>query len=204
MVTGPVGVLALQGGYQRHEDLLTQLGLRTRKVRAASHLDGCTALVLPGGESTAITQLLQDDTLFTALQTFAWFNPVLGTCAGLILMGRVDDDARVRSLGLLDARIARNAYGRQAQSFQCALEADLGQGREQLPGLFIRAPQIVQTGPGVTVLARHNGDPVLIAQGHHMGASFHPDLTGDVRVHRRWLEHAARDSATPYCAGALI
>jgi pyridoxal 5'-phosphate synthase pdxT subunit len=203
MVTGPVGVLALQGGYLRHEDMLTQLGLRTRKVRAASHLHGCTALVLPGGESTAITQLLQDDALFTALQTFARRNPVLGTCAGLILMGRVDD-ARVRSLGLLDARIARNAYGRQTQSFQCALEADLGRGREQVPGLFIRAPQIVQTGPGVTVLARHNGAPVLIAQGHHMGASFHPELTGDLRVHRRWLEQAARDSAAPYCAGASI
>lgn len=195
MVAGLIGVLALQGDYQRHLNLLNRLGSKTRKVRRASDLDACAALILPGGESTAITQLLRDETMFKALQAFAQLNPVLGTCAGLILMGRVNDE-RVRSLNILDVRVVRNAYGRQAQSFQRTLEVDFGRGREGFPGVFIRAPRMVQTGPGMAVLAKHNEDPVLVAQGRHMGASFHPELTDDTRIHRYWLERAARAPAS--------
>jgi len=194
VVSGPVGILALQGGYQRHAALLTQLGASAREVRSAADLEDCAALVLPGGESTAMSRLLQATDLFSALQAFASVRPVFGTCAGLILMGR-SDDPQVPSLGLLDVRLVRNAYGRQAQSFQCSLNLNLGDDSHTFPGLFIRAPQIAHTGPGITVLASHAGRPVLVAQGLHMGASFHPELTDDPRIHRHWLARVAAASS---------
>jgi 5'-phosphate synthase pdxT subunit len=186
-----VGILALQGGYQRHADLLDQLGVAWRWVRSARDLENCTALILPGGESTAITHLLQIDGLFELLKVFARTHPTLGSCAGLILMGQTDD-TRVQSLELLDISISRNAYGRQSQSFQHDIEVglDLGQGNERFPAVFIRAPQIIRVGHAVTVLARHEGNPVLVAQGLHLGMSFHPELTGDTRIHRYWLARA--------------
>jgi len=186
---GRVGILALQGGYQRHADLLDQLGVAWRWVRSARDLENCTALILPGGESTAITHLLQTDGLFEPLKIFASTHPTLGSCAGLILMGQTDD-ARVQSLGLLDIDVSRNAYGRQSQSFQHDIEVDLSQGRESYPAVFIRAPQITRVGYAVTVLARHQGNPVLVAQGLHLGMSFHPELTDDTRIHRYWLARA--------------
>lgn len=189
MVSAPIGILALQGGYQRHAALLTQLGVSTREVRSTADLEDCAALVLPGGESTAMSRLLQAAGLFATLQAFASVRPVFGTCAGLILMAR-SDDPQVSSLGILDAQLVRNAYGRQAQSFQCPLNLNLDEGSQIFPGLFIRAPQISHTGPGVTVLASHAGKPVLVAQGLHVGASFHPELTDDPRLHRYWLARA--------------
>ena len=189
MVTGTIGILALQGGYERHAALLTELGARTREVRTAVDLEDCAALVLPGGESTAMSRLLQAAGLFVALQAFASVRPVFGTCAGLILMAR-SDDPQVPSLGILDVQLVRNAYGRQAQSFQCPLNLNLAECSETFPGLFIRAPEIQHTGPAVTVLASHADKPVLVAQGLHMGASFHPELTGDPRIHRYWLARA--------------
>lgn len=186
---GPVGILALQGGYQRHADLLDRLGVAWCWVRSAQELAACAALILPGGESTAITHLLHARGLLEPLQCFAQTHPLMGSCAGLILMGQVDD-ARVCSLDVLDIRIARNAYGRQMQSFQHAIDADLGRGREHFPAVFIRAPHIIQVGPATTVLARHNDQPVLVAQGWHLGMSFHPELTDDTRIHRYWLERA--------------
>jgi 5'-phosphate synthase pdxT subunit len=166
-----IGILALQGGYQYHADLLDRLGVAWRWVRTARDLENCTALILPGGESTAMTHLLQSNGLFEPLKAFASTHPTLGSCAGLILMGQTDD-ARVQSLGLLDIDVSRNAYGRQSQSFQHDIELDLGQGNEPFPTVFIRAPQIIRIGGAVTVLARHGGNPVLVAQGLHLGMIF--------------------------------
>lgn len=190
MVTGPVGILALQGGYQRHAQLLERLGVTWRLIRHAHELNGCAALILPGGESTTITHLLQATDLPRAIKAFAQTHPVLGTCAGLILMGRCED-ARVLSLELLDADIARNAYGRQTQSFHCDVDVTLGSGPQSFSAVFIRAPQIDRLGPGVEILARHNGHAVLIAEGLHMGMSFHPELADDTRIHHDWLQRAA-------------
>ena len=184
-----VGILALQGGYQRHADLLDRLGVAWCFVRSAQDLERCAALILPGGESTAITQLLGSNALFAPLQRFAQSHPVMGSCAGLILMGQ-SDDPRVHSLEVLDIQVARNAYGRQAQSFQQLIDVDLGHGPERFPAIFIRAPQMMRVGPAVTVLASLNGWPVLVAQGWHLGMSFHPELTDDTRIHRYWLERA--------------
>jgi len=188
-----VGILALQGDYERHADLLDKLGVAWCWVRRARDLENCTALILPGGESTAITHLLQTDGLFEPLKAFASTHPTLGSCAGLILMGQ-SDDPRVQSLELLDIDVSRNAYGRQSQSFQHDIELDLGQGNERFPAVFIRAPQIIRVGRTVTVLARHEGNPVLVAQGLHLGMSFHPELTDDTRIHQYWLAHAERES----------
>ncbi|HEY9198894.1 MAG TPA: pyridoxal 5'-phosphate synthase glutaminase subunit PdxT [Gammaproteobacteria bacterium] len=183
-----VGVLALQGGYQRHIDCLDRLAIESRLVRCAADLEECTALILPGGESTSMTRLIEARGLLDALTGFAQTHPVLGTCAGLILMARSDDD-RVASLGLLDVRVERNAYGRQTHSFRTDIPIEL-EAMSIFSAVFIRAPRIVACGPGVDVLARHDGMPVLVAQGRHMGMSFHPELTGDPRVHAEWLRRA--------------
>lgn len=187
---GPVGILALQGGYRRHADVLDRLGVDWRWVRSAQELAACAALILPGGESTAMTRLLYARDLLEPLRSFAQTHPLMGSCAGLILMGQVDD-ARVCSLDVLDIQIARNAYGRQMQSSRHSIDMDLGQGREHVPAVFIRAPRITQVGPAAMVLAQHNGQPVLVAQGRHLGMNFHPELTDDTRIHRYWLERAS-------------
>lgn len=195
MVTAPVGILALQGGYQRHADLLERLGIDWCLVRTVADLDRCTALILPGGESTTITRLLQAGNLLPALRRFAHSRPLMGTCAGLILMGR-SRDARVDSVEALAVDVERNAYGRQSQSFHADIEIDLGEGMEMFSAVFIRAPRITHVDSEVTVLARHNGVPVLIGQGPHLGMSFHPELTQDARIHRYWLERAAAIAST--------
>lgn len=181
-----VGVLALQGGYQRHFDCLDRLAIESRPVRRAADLEECTALILPGGESTSMTRLIEARGLLDALTGFVHAHPVLGTCAGLILMAR-SDDPRVVTFGLLDVQVARNAYGRQTQSFQTGLNIAPGEPSNPFPGIFIRAPQILACGPAVEVLARYEGQPVLVAQGRHMGMSFHPELTDDPRIHAEWL-----------------
>lgn len=184
-----VGVLALQGGYQPHIDCLERLGVASTPVRLATDLHACTALILPGGESTSMTRLIEARGLLPALATFAQTHPVLGTCAGLILMARCEDP-RVVSLGLLDVQVARNAYGRQTHSFRDDVQIMVDGTSMTFSGIFIRAPEIVAPGPGVEVLARYDNQPVLVAQGGHMGMSFHPELADDPRLHAEWLRRA--------------
>lgn len=184
-----VGVLALQGGYQRHSDCLERLGVASTPVRLATDLHDCTALILPGGESTSMTRLIEARGLLPALTAFAQCHPVLGTCAGLILMARCEDP-RVVSLGLLDVQVARNAYGRQTHSFRADLQILIDDTPTTFSGVFIRAPQIVTLSPGVEILAHYDNQPVLVAQGWHMGMSFHPELADDPRLHAEWLRRA--------------
>lgn len=189
-MSGLIGILALQGAYAKHGALLDHLGVRWRPVKTAAALDDCAALILPGGESTAMTRLLDADGLLERLRAFAQVRPVLGTCAGLILMGR-SGDARAASLGILDVQVERNAFGRQVQSFQTRLDLDLDGEGADFPATFIRAPRIVRVGPDVAVLGHWNGEPVLVAQGPHLGMSFHPELSGDARIHAWWLRRIA-------------
>ncbi len=196
----PVGILALQGGYQRHAQLLDSIDVAWRWVRRAGELDACRALIIPGGESTAITRLLSDE-LFAAITRFSSKHALLGSCAGLILMGR-SDDPRVRSLGVLDVAVSRNAYGRQQCSFQTDIQLQLDATAQAYPGVFIRAPQIIRSGPAVEVLGSHQGHPVLVAQGAHLGMSFHPELTEDARVHRYWLARMQSVATAPSRSGA--
>jgi pyridoxal 5'-phosphate synthase pdxT subunit len=172
-----VGVLAVQGNYREHAAMLRELGADVVEVRLPEQLDGLDGLVIPGGESTAITRLMRLYGLEEAIREFT--APVFGTCAGMILLDRAH-------LDLVDVEVERNGYGRQVASF----EADLRLAGADAPvrGVFIRAPRVTETGPTVEVLASHAGDPVLLRQGRFLVASFHPELTGDTRIHERFLE----------------
>ena len=172
-----IGVLAVQGNFREHIAVLARLGAETVEVRKAEQLEGLDGLVIPGGESTAIQRLMAIYGLEEAIRRFA--GPVFGTCAGMILLDR-------EHLGLVDVGVRRNAYGRQVASFEDDVVLD---GEEEpLRGVFIRAPRVEDVGAGVEVLAEHEDEPVLLRQGRFLVASFHPELTGDTRVHERFLE----------------
>lgn len=187
-----VGVLALQGDVREHVALLSRLGVTTSTVRTASQLDDVEALVLPGGESTAIAHLLDTSGLRAALESrLSDHMPVFGTCAGLILLSSQVLDGREDqwSFGALDVSVRRNGYGRQVASFEAPIEV---RGLGVVPGVFIRAPRIDAVGTEVEVLAEHDhGDgphPVLVRQGSVWGCSFHPELTSSSDIHRMFVD----------------
>lgn len=172
-----IGILAVQGNFREHAAMLRGLGAEVVEVRLPEELDGLDGLVIPGGESTAIMRLARLYGLDEAVRRFA--GPVFGTCAGMILLDR-------KHLGLMDIEVERNAYGRQAASFEADLE--LAGDKEPLRGVFIRAPRLSEVGPEVEVLAEHAGEPVLLREGRFLVAAFHPELTDDTRVHELFLE----------------
>jgi 5'-phosphate synthase pdxT subunit len=172
-----IGVLSVQGNFREHVAALARLGADPLEVRLPEQLEGLDGLVIPGGESTAMVRLIRLYGLESALRAFA--GPVFGTCAGMILLDRAH-------LGLVDLEVERNAYGRQVASFEADLRLE-GED-EPLRGVFIRAPRVAEHGPDVEVLAEHDGTPVLLRQGRFLVASFHPELTEDLRVHERFLE----------------
>ena len=179
-----VGILAIQGDVEAHARALDRVGADAVRVRWEKDLDGLAALVLPGGESTAIAKGLERLGLFEPLREFARSGrPVLGTCAGAILLAREAENRPVPTLGLLDVIAVRNAYGTQVDSFAALAEAKPGAGLEGLRCVFIRAPRLRRPGPDVEVLARVEGWPVLVRQGNVLAATFHPELTEDPRVH---------------------
>jgi 5'-phosphate synthase pdxT subunit len=191
-VTRHVGVLSLQGDVREHVATLENLGVVARRVRRVVDLDGIEGLIIPGGESTAIAHLLSTSGLREPLQMLIDGGlPVLGTCAGLILLANevLDGRADQWSFAALDVGVRRNGYGRQTASFEVPVRiAEHG----TVPGVFIRAPRIERWGPEVTVVAQHDhGDgehPVLVRQGAVWGCSFHPELTSDVLVHGLFLD----------------
>jgi 5'-phosphate synthase pdxT subunit len=192
----PVGVLALQGDYAAHAALLQSLGHEPRQVRRCRDLDSLAALVIPGGESTTLLNLMADEPWFEALRSFHDRGGFLfGTCAGAILLAREVSGKAQPSLGLLDAAIDRNAYGRQLDSFEADLEIP-GTGT-RVKAAFIRAPRFTALGPGALVLARHEGVPVLVREGRVLAATFHPEITGDLCVHRLFLESVEASEAAP-------
>lgn len=174
-----IGVLALQGGFAPHKQALEELGLASSEVRTAAELAEVDGLVLPGGESTTQLRLLGRHGLDAALEAFVRSGrPVLCTCAGLILAARKVSSPTQRSFGWLDVGVARNAWGRQVDSFIAHDD------RERLQLVFIRAPRITEVGPQVEVLATYKGEPVLVSQGSTYGATFHPELTPDRSTHQ--------------------
>jgi len=194
-----VGVLALQGDVAEHRAALDDLGVESVAVRGAAELDGVDALILPGGESTAIAHLLVTGSLLGPLtDRLVAGMPAFGTCAGLVLLARAITDGRddQPALGLLGVDVRRNGYGRQVASFETSCEVA---GVGQVPAVFIRAPRITAVDEGVEVLATLDvGDgthPVLVRQGAVLGCSFHPELTGDRRIHQVFLELAATGAA---------
>ncbi len=175
-----VGVLALQGGFAAHEQTLRRLGARSRQVRVPADLEGLDALILPGGESTVMTLGIEREGLGDPLREFAAAGkPILGTCAGMIMLDRVH-------LGILDVLAERNAFGRQLHSFEADFTVD-GVSGGPVHAIFIRAPWVAEHGPGVAVLADVDGHPVAIRQNNVLALSFHPELTGEDRLHSLFL-----------------
>ena len=189
-MTVRAGVLALQGDFREHADALARLGSEPVLVRTAADLEGLDALVVPGGESTTMGSLAERYGLFEPLrQAIAAGLPTLGTCAGLILLAVGTTGGRPQpQLGVLDVVVERNAFGRQVDSFETDLEVRGMTG--PVRAVFIRAPWIERTGPGVEVLASVDGHPVMVRQGSVLATSFHPELTGDLRVHTLLLDMA--------------
>ncbi len=197
-----VGILALQGDVREHASAFVDLGADVRPVRRPDDLSGLSGMVLPGGESTTLSLLLGSSGLHDPLAAaIAAGLPVFGTCAGMILLATDVLDGRPdqRRFGAIDLQVRRNGYGRQAASFETALPVD-GLGPEPLPAVFIRAPVVEAAGPGVDVLATLPGAgdvpplPVVCRQGSVLVASFHPELTGDRRLHRMFLEMTSEEA----------
>jgi 5'-phosphate synthase pdxT subunit len=181
-----IGVLAIQGDYAAHAEALTESGATPIDVRKPEELAGLDGLILPGGESTTMLRFLPKYHFFEALQEYCGHHPVFGTCAGAILLAREVRNPAQRSLGLLDAIVERNAYGRQIDSAILTAETALPGGPLEM--VFIRAPRIVETGAGVEVLAARDELPTLVRQGRVMAATFHPELSVDRRVHRLFVQ----------------
>jgi 5'-phosphate synthase pdxT subunit len=180
-----IGVLALQGDFGLHGKALDRLGLESVEVRLPRQLDQVGGLIMPGGESTTLLKLLDEWGFVPALEKFhAAGKPIMGTCAGLILLAREVESPKQASLGLIDITAERNAYGRQKESFETEVTADLGSGPAPLKLVFIRAPRIRRMGPAVTPLVEHQGECIMARQGTVLVAAFHPELTDDHTVHR--------------------
>ena len=198
-----IGILALQGGFQKHEDMLTKCGVQTVQVRTAKDLEKCDGIILPGGESTTMTKLIEKNNLFDALQHFCQVKPVLGTCAGAILLSQNAHDARVRPLCIMDFEIERNAYGRQVDSF--VTDINIKGLEKTFEAIFIRAPKIKLTensplirgdmggfkekNSHIHILATYNNEPVFVRQRSTFALTFHPELTDDTRIHKLFVEN---------------
>ncbi len=186
-----IGVLGLQGDFREHVGILRALGVEARDVRTRAHLDEIEGLIIPGGESTTMAYLLEKTGMLSVLrERGAQGFPIYGTCAGMILLARELDDSHPQNrLELMDIAVKRNAYGRQLDSFEADLQiTDIG----EFHAVFIRAPKVVRVGSGIEILAEHDGAPVLVRQKNLLASSFHPELTGDTRVHEYFLKMIER------------
>jgi len=187
-MSNTVGVLALQGAYEKHVKSLSRLGIESRLIRKAAELEKCSALILPGGESTTISLLLQKNGLYEPIRDFAKSHPVMGVCAGMIMMAGEVDDERVTPLELMPFKALRNFYGRQVHSFTADIKLSFDSNTFKAP--FIRAPGIEELSPEVDVLATYDDKAVMIGAGKHIALSFHPELTDDTRIHKYWLKNS--------------
>ena len=185
-----VGVLALQGAFAAHSDCLTSIGVQSIEVRNTEQLSSVDALLMPGGESSTMSQLLESSGLFDPIaQRIADGMPVFGTCAGMILLASeiLDGRSDQRSFSAIDISVRRNAFGRQVDSFEATINSSVG----DFHGVFIRAPRIERVGNQVEILGSINDEPVLVRQGNVLAASFHPELSNDARLHEYFVSITA-------------
>lgn len=188
-----VGIVAVQGAFREHEQILSLCGVETRQVRLPVHLEGLDALIIPGGESTAMGRLLVDFSLLEPIEDKIKKGiPVFGTCAGMIMLAKNIEDAALcegkkqPSLGIMDITVKRNAFGRQVESFEADLQIPV-LGELPYHGVFIRAPYVTEAGKGVSILAAWQDKGVLVRQDNMLAAAFHPELTCDLRLHKYFL-----------------
>jgi len=191
-----VGILALQGDFDAHTKAVERAGATAVEVRSAHDLDALDGLIIPGGESTTMLKLLQEEKLMEPLRQFGQRRPIFGTCAGAILLANEVSSPSQESLGLIDIGVERNAYGRQVDSFIGEVDAPALGPATPMPAVFIRAPRIRRVAAFVEVLGTHAGEPVLVRQNAVVAATFHPELTPDRRLHRLvFARQPARRSA---------
>lgn len=188
MVKQHVGLLALQGDYAKHREKLDLLGVSSSNIRHPSDLDDCTHLIIPGGETTTMTLLMQKYDLYEPIRTFAEDRAVWGTCAGLIMVARETGDRRVTPLNLIDISVKRNAYGRQVESFVTEVPLSILNGGLPFKTIFIRAPVIESCGSSVQILGTLKDHVVLARNERILVSSFHPELTHDLRLHTYFLQ----------------
>lgn len=183
-----IGVLALQGAFREHQKILESLGAETTLVKLPKHLEGVDGLVVPGGESTTMGKLLREYDLLNPIREMANEGmPVFGTCAGMIVMAKEIHGAAEPHLALMDIVVDRNSFGRQVDSFETDLEMP-AIGAEPFPAVFIRAPHVESVGADVKTLATYHDRVVAAEQGNFLALSFHPELTGDTRIHQHFLD----------------
>jgi 5'-phosphate synthase pdxT subunit len=187
-----IGVLALQGAFIEHIAMLQQLKVQALPIRLPTELNGLEGLIIPGGESTSISKLMQDYNLMSEVKALGKDGfPLFGTCAGMILLASRTSDSDIKPLGLIDIAVRRNAFGRQRESFEAELSMPVV-GEKPFPGVFIRAPVIEQANGNVEILARlDDGASVAARQGNILVSAFHPELTNDLRFHRYFLDIVA-------------
>jgi len=184
-----IGVLALQGDFAKHVAMLTRMQVAASLVKKPGELAACDGLIIPGGESTTLTKLLQTYNFYAPIREFARTRPVLGTCAGMILVAAEVPDARVTPLNLLDIAVQRNAYGRQIDSFITDVPAPFLEPSHPFPAVFIRAPQVTRIGKEIETLMTWQGKPVMVRCQHIFALAFHPELTDDPRIHQYFVQH---------------
>jgi 5'-phosphate synthase pdxT subunit len=188
-----IGILAVQGDFEAHAEMLASMGVDTVQVRTSADVEGCNGLILPGGESTTQLQFLQEEGLYETIKRFAADgHAVFGTCAGAILLATDVQNPKQDSLGLLDMTVLRNGYGRQIASDVFTANSTLKS--DPLEMVFIRGPIIDRIGPGVEILAQHAGKPAIVRKGHLLATTFHPELTSDTTLHEYFLKMAAESS----------
>ena len=182
-----IGVVAIQGDYDKHRQVLNKLHTDAVFVKDPKQLNTCDALIIPGGESTTLIKLFKANHLFEAIKEFATQKPVMGTCAGLILLAKKVYNPEQESLQLIDIEVNRNAYGRQIDSFINNVNLSMNSRKDPFEGVFIRAPKITRTGQGVKQLGFLNTEVVLAENSHILVATFHPELTDDSRIHEYFI-----------------
>ena len=179
-----IGILALQGNYHAHTKILVGLKIPVKEIRYPNQLRDIDGLIIPGGESTTINDLMKRVGFHDEIKAFSLKKPILGTCAGLIMMSsRIKNDNQLSTLDILDIEVSRNAYGRQADSFIGNVKVDINQQAFSIKAPFIRAPKIISTGDSIDVIAKCNGDIVVVKSGIHYGLTFHPELSNIAFFH---------------------
>jgi 5'-phosphate synthase pdxT subunit len=194
-----IGVLALQGDFEAHRKAIERAGARALEIRAAADLDRVDGLIIPGGESTTMLKLLDAESLWVPICSFAGRKPIFGTCAGAILLASEVSHPEQRSLSLMDLTVERNAYGRQIDSRIARIELE-GKSSE---AVFIRAPIIRRVGPGSRILATYGDTPVLVEQGRHMASTFHPELSPESPVHQYFIQKVTAEKERDVTPGTL-
>jgi 5'-phosphate synthase pdxT subunit len=203
-----IGILALQGDFARHQMMLRLLNVETVLVKRVEDLSSCVGLIIPGGESTTLTKLIDACNLYEPICEFGGKYPLMGTCAGAIMVSSVVDDPRVKPLGLIDISISRNAYGRQIDSFTTQVDMAFLHESPKFATVFIRAPKIRSVGSHVQILMELQGNPIMVQEDNVLALTFHPELTDDPRIHQYFLEHFfphnGRDHTLPSLSNTSI